>query len=96
MEPVTLPDDIYYTIYKLYFDNFVLRLIPVLNLNQWMWKCSDRKKKTCLERGAIQLGYTFNDAWSRVYLPFLNPFCTCHLSQQACKKCITDCYNNNK
>lgn len=92
----TLPEDVYYSIYKIYFDTHVLIFIPFVKQNSWMWKCSDKKKNACTERGAIQLGYTYNDAWSRVYVSSINPFCTCHLSSKACRLCIYQSYAYTK
>lgn len=48
----TLPEDVYYSIYKIYFDTHVLIFIPFVKQNSWMWKCSD-KKKTLVPKEAL-------------------------------------------
>ena len=88
---ITLPEDIYFCIYKIYFKTHVLSLIPLVNTSSWMWKCSHTKKLLCTERGAIQLGYSFNDSWSRLYLSSFLHSCNCSFLSKACNTCISNC-----
>jgi len=80
------PDIISYIMY-LYYKLHVISQVPNIDTNQWMWKCSKRRKDICTERGSIQIGHTFNDAWSVVYLP--NRFqCEVCNENVLCESCV--------
>lgn len=64
-----LPYDIISYIMQIFYSKHVLPLIETIDTNRWMRKCSQKRKSICMERGSIQIGYSFNDAWSVVYLP---------------------------
>ncbi len=89
-----LPYEIQNDIYKIYFSKFVLSNLNKIDINKWMWYCTKRRKTINIERGSIQLGYTLNDSWSRVYISCdsrtiqLHQCNQCVFKEKACNYCI--------
>ena len=77
----------------LYYKLYVLSQVTKIDTNQWMWKCSQRRRDICTERGSIQIGHTDNDAWSVVYLPYRFPCDVCN-EDMMCDNCVRQ-YSRN-
>lgn len=71
----------------LYYKLHVLPEVTKIDPNQWMWKCSKRRREISTERGSIQIGHTENDAWSAVYLPYRFPCDVCN-EHLLCENCV--------
>lgn len=82
-----LPYDIVSYIMYLYYKLYVLSQVANIDTNQWMWKCSKRRRDICTERGSIQIGHTYNDAWSVVYLPYRLQCDVCN-EHMLCENCV--------
>ena len=92
--PIYIPLDVYSYIYKLFFSNFVLPNINLINRHKWMWFCTRNKKNLCTERGSIQLGYTTMDSWYLVYIKNFNVCHQCSYENEICSNCKIS-YNNH-
>lgn len=84
---MTIPEDLYAYIYKMFFSTFVLPRISTASQDTWMWRCTPKKKRLCTERGAIQLGYTNNDSWCLIYVRNFFVCTVCTYNSKCCSAC---------